>query len=55
MKKTINIYLYLANEKITSYTGSKTSFFRQGNLTHPDGIDQIELNKENSFMARRES
>ncbi len=45
-----NQYLFVSsNEKITSYTGSKTSFFGKGNLTHPDGIDQIELNKESSL------
>ena len=43
-------YLFVSSsEKITSYTGSKSSFFGKGNLTHPDSIDQIELNKENSL------
>ncbi len=45
-----NQYLFVSSsEKITSYTGSKSSFFGKGNLTHPDSIDQIELNKENSL------
>ncbi|MCI9245900.1 MAG: hypothetical protein HFJ30_01945 [Clostridia bacterium] len=45
-----NQYLFVSSsEKITSYTGSKSGFFGKGNLMHPDGIDQIELNKENSL------
>ncbi len=38
-----------SSEKITSYTGNKASFFGKGNLAHPEGIEQIELNKENSL------
>ncbi len=45
-----NQYLFVScSQKITSYTGSKSSFLGKGNLTHPDSIDQIELNKENSL------
>ena len=45
-----NQYLFVSSsEKITSYTGSKSGYFGKGNLMHPDGIDQIELNKENSL------
>ena len=43
-------YLFVSsNEKITSYTGSKEAFIGKGNLNHPDGIYQIELNKQNSL------
>ena len=43
-------YIFVSSsEKITSYTGSKSGFFGKGNLTHPEGIEQIELNKENSL------
>jgi cyclic beta-1,2-glucan synthetase len=38
-----------SSEKIVSYTGSKTSFFKNGNLSNPDGLNQIELNRENSY------
>ena len=37
------------SEKINSYTGSKTSFFKGSNLQNPAGIDQVELNRDNSF------
>ena len=37
------------SEKITSYTGSKTSFFKESTLKNPIGLDQLELNRENSF------
>ena len=43
-------YLFVSSsEKITSYTGSKSSFLGKGNLTNPEGINQIKLNKENSL------
>lgn len=45
-----NQYIFVSsNEKITSYTGSKSSFLGNGNLSHPEAIEQIELNKENSL------
>ena len=43
-------YLFVSSsEKITSYTGSKSSFLGKGSLAHPEGINQIELSKENSL------
>ena len=43
-------YLFVSsNEKIISYTGSKSSFLGKGNLMHPEGIDQIKLSRENSL------
>ncbi len=43
-------YLFVSSsEKITSYTGSKEAFIGKGNLNHPDGLYQIELNKQNSL------
>ncbi len=43
-------YLFVSsNEKITSYTGSKEAFIGKGNLNNPEGIYQIELNKQNSL------
>ncbi len=43
-------YLFVSSsEKITSYTGSKEEFIGKGNLSSPDGIYQIELNKQNSL------
>lgn len=37
------------SEKINSYTGSKTSFLKDSTLENPVGLDQLELNRENSF------
>ena len=37
------------SEKIVSYTGSKTSFLQNNNITNPAGLDQLELNRENSY------
>ena len=37
------------SEKINSYTGSKASFFKGSTLENPIGIDQLELNREDSF------
>lgn len=43
-------YLFVSSsEKITSYTGNKASFIGKGSLVNPDGINQIELNRENSL------
>ena len=36
------------SEKMQSYTGDKNVFVGKGNLANPDGLHQIELNKENS-------
>ena len=38
-----------SSEKITSYTGSKQSFFGRGNLSNPEGVHQIKLDGENSL------
>ena len=38
-----------SSEKISSYTGSKSSFFKESTLDNPIGIDQLELNREDSF------
>ena len=35
-----------SNEKIKSYTGSKTFFFGKGDLTNPEGLKKVALNKE---------
>ena len=46
-KRTI---MYIScSEKITSYTGEKTSFVGNGTLKKPEGIRKIELDKENSL------
>ena len=37
------------SEKIKSYTGSKQSFIGNGSIINPDGIYQIELDKQNSL------
>ena len=37
------------SEKIKSYTGSKSAFFKNGDLSNPDGLEQIELSRENSY------
>ena len=38
-----------SSEKINSYTGSKTSFFKNSTIDNPIGLDQLELSRENSF------
>ena len=47
-KKDKKIYVS-CSEKINSYTGSKNSFFRDRGLANPAGLDQVELNRENSY------
>lgn len=43
-------YLFVSsNEKITSYTGNKASFVGKGTISHPEAINQIKLNRENSL------
>jgi cellobiose phosphorylase len=37
------------NEEINSYTGNKTSFIGNGDLSNPEGIDKISLTNENSL------
>ena len=37
------------SEKISSYTGSKTSFLKNSTLENPIGLDELALNRENSF------
>ncbi len=41
-----------SSEKITSYTGSRDDFIGKGNLSHPEALYQIELNKQNSLWQR---
>ena len=38
-----------SSEKIKSYTGSKLSFFGKGDLSNPDALKKVALNKENSI------
>ncbi len=38
-----------SSEKITSYTGNKASFVGKGTISHPEAINQIKLNRENSL------
>lgn len=38
-----------SSEKINSYTGSRTSFFKNSTIDNPIGLDQLELSRENSF------
>ena len=38
-----------SSEKIDSYTGSRVSFFRDSGINNPSALDQLELNRENSF------
>ncbi len=43
-------YMFVScSEKITSYTGSKEAFIGKGNLSNPEALHQISLNKENSL------
>ena len=45
-----NWILYLgSSEKIKSYTGDKQRFIGNGNIFHPDGIDKVALDGENSL------
>ena len=45
-----NRKIYIScSEKINSYTGSKNSFFGSGDISNPAGLDQVELNRENSY------
>ena len=46
----VNTGLFISSsEKISSYTGSKTSFFKGSTIQNPAGLDQLELNRENIF------
>ncbi len=48
-----NALLFVScSEKIESYTGSKESFVGQGNLTNPDGLYQVELDKQNTLWQQ---
>ncbi len=38
-----------SSEKIISYTGSKEFFFGKGNLSSPEGLKKVQLNKEDSL------
>ncbi len=38
-----------SSESINSYTGDKASFLFRSNLINPDGLEQIELNRDNSY------
>ena len=45
-----NEKIYISSsEKINSYTGNKGSFLFKSDITNPDGLDQIELNRDNSY------
>ena len=47
---TTSTIMYISSsEEICSYTGSKTSFIGNGTLKNPEGINCLELNKENSL------
>ena len=47
---TFKEMIYISsNEEIKSYTGSKEFFFGQGNLSNPDALKKMTLNKENSL------
>ena len=42
--------MYVAtSEKINSYTGNKKSFFGKGNLSNPEALKKVSLDKENSI------
>ena len=48
-----NTLLFVScSEKIQSYTGSKESFLGQGNLANPDGLYQVELDKQNTLWQQ---
>ena len=48
-----NALLFVScSEKIKSYTGSKESFLGQGNLANPDGLYQVELDKQNTLWQQ---
>lgn len=50
MENTFSDYMFVScSEKIKSYTGSKQSFIGNGSIINPDGIYQIELDKQNSL------
>jgi len=38
-----------SSQKIYSYTGNKEAFFGKGNLSNPDALKKVSLNKENSI------
>ena len=47
---TFKEMIYISsNEEIKSYTGSKEFFFGEGNLSNPDALKKMTLNKENSL------
>ena len=49
IEKEPKILYVSSSEKINSYTGSRTSFEKNGGISNPEGLDQIELNRENSY------
>ncbi len=50
VENTFSDYMFVScSEKIKSYTGSKQSFIGNGSIINPDGIYQIELDKQNSL------
>ena len=49
-KNTKDTILYVScSEKIKSYTGDKNSFIGNGNITKPDAINSIELDRQDSL------
>ena len=48
-EKSNNQIFIGCSEKISSYTGSKTSFLKNSTLENPVGLDELALNRENSF------
>lgn len=49
-EKEFEQYVFVSSsEKISSYTGSKQDFIGKGNLSNPEALHKIELNKQNSL------
>ena len=48
-KENRDIVYVACSEKINSYTGNKKWFLGKGTIKHPEGLDKIELNRENSL------
>lgn len=49
MSEKNNIMYVSSSEKIESYTGNKSSFLYNSNITNPSGLDQLELDRDNSY------
>ena len=49
-KSQTNQILYVSSsEKIKSYTGSKKNFIGKGNISNPEGLNKIELDRQDSI------